>query len=74
VPEPMSWLCTVFFREAFKLGSTRASVAFLVASGRVVTTLSHRAGITSSLSIVKHEGRGRTPGFHSVTSSRLDVK
>jgi hypothetical protein len=57
------------FGGAFMLGSTRVLSAFMVASGRVNTTLSHRAGITSSLRRVSREDRGRALGFHRDTSS-----
>jgi hypothetical protein len=62
--------CVQSFWGAFMMGSTRALSAFMVASGHVNTTLSHRAGITSSLRRVSREDRGRALGFHRNASSR----
>jgi hypothetical protein len=55
-------------RKVSWLSSTRTFAAPRGASNRSITTLSHRAGITSSLS---RESRdvGRAPGFHGLISS-----
>jgi hypothetical protein len=56
-------------REVFRLGFTRSFTSPRDASSRAVSTLSHRAGITSSLTRESLDDDVRAPGFHSVTFS-----
>jgi hypothetical protein len=56
-------------REVFRLNCTRTFVAPRGSSDRAITILSHRTGITSSLTRERHDDVGRAPGFHSVTFS-----